>query len=319
MDKQLTGCVYDLQSFSVHDGPGIRSTVFLKGCPLKCPWCHSPESQSFRKQICFMRLRCVGVDICGECVATCPRRAIGPGDLELGAAGNENIRRIKLDRALCDDCGRCAETCYPEALFVSGKDYTVDELYVKVLSDLPFYRKSGGGVTVSGGEPMSQAEFTAAFLQKCTECGIHTALDTTGFAPYERYEKTLPFVNLFLYDLKHMESATHKKIIGVPNEPILENARKLAKAGARFQVRVPIIPVFNDSLENLQKTGEFCESVAYAVDAVQLLPYHPFGASKYERLQIAYPMPGDTLAPAEEKMEEIKALMLRYVSNVVIH
>ncbi len=319
MSSALSGRVYDIQGFSVHDGPGIRTTVFLKGCPLRCLWCHSPESQMFKKEVCHMPLRCIGIEKCGACISACPRNAIIPGAALFSEAKNETIRQTTLCRENCDDCLECAAVCYSNALFVSGEDYTPEELFQRISADALFYKNSEGGVTLSGGEPMSQAEFSTAILKLCAQHGIHTALDTTGFAPYELYEEILPHVNLFLYDLKHMDSAVHKRLTGVANELILSNAKKLAGAGARFQMRVPIIPGFNDERDNLLEVGRFCESISGSIDVLQLLPYHPFGVSKYGRLQREYPMPESVAPPGEEKMDDIKELMLRFVQNVVIH
>jgi pyruvate formate lyase activating enzyme len=284
MEQQLTGKVYDIQGFSVQDGPGIRTTVFLKGCPLRCPWCHSPESQQFHAQLSWISLRCVGLDKCGKCVDACPKHGITPGRIVQHPATQAEIRHVQINRALCDNCGTCAGVCYAKALCISGTDYTVEDLVQRVSKDKPFYDHSGGGVTISGGEPLSQPAFTLQLLKKLKESGIHTALDTTGFVQYETLERVLPYTDLFLYDLKHMDSEQHRIVIGVPNEQILENARKIAKSGAKIQIRIPIIPDFSDSEENIRETGLFCKSLGDAVTVIQLLPYHNLGVMKYQRL-----------------------------------
>jgi pyruvate formate lyase activating enzyme len=285
MGKRLTGKVYDIQGFSVQDGPGIRTTVFFKGCPLRCPWCHSPESQQFYAQLSWMSMRCVGVAKCGKCLNACSKGAISPGKFIHHPATQENIQHVHIDRSICDNCRECTAACVYKALYLCGTDYTVEELEKRVCKDIPFYETSGGGVTISGGEPLSQPEFILQLLRRLKECGIHTALDTTGCVQYKDIESVLPHTDLFLYDLKHMDSEQHRIVIGVPNELILENAQKIAKAGGRIQIRIPVIPDFNDSEENIRETGLFCKSLGEAVTAIQLLPYHNLGVMKYQRIE----------------------------------
>jgi len=318
LKHQTTGRVYDIQAFSLQDGPGIRTTVFLKGCSLRCPWCHSPESQQFYVQLCWIALRCIGIEKCGKCLDTCPRRAISPGKSIRHAATQEEIQTIHVDRALCDNCGDCAAVCYPKALYVCGTDYTVEELVTRVCKDIPFYEQSGGGVTVSGGEPLSQPDFTLQFLVHLKERGIHTALDTSGYARYEAFERILPCTDLFLYDLKHMDSEQHRIVTGVPNEWILENAARIARAGAELQVRIPLIPDFNDSEKNLRETGLFCRSLGEAVAMVQLLPYHNLGTLKYQRLDDSKPVLEAT-PPSEEKIQEALELLKNMGLPVTLH
>ena len=284
MERPLTGKVYDIQGFSVQDGPGIRTTVFLKGCPLRCPWCHSPESQQFHAQLSWMAMRCAGIEKCGKCLDACTKRAISPGRVVQHAATQEDIRHVQINRTLCDNCGECAGVCYQKALYICGTDYTVEELVKRVIKDKPFYDNSGGGVTVSGGEPLCQPAFTMQLLKNLKENGIHTALDTTGYVPFDVIGRVLPYTDLFLYDLKHMNSEQHRIVVGVPNELILENARKIAKAGGRMQIRIPVIPDFSDSAESIRDTGMFCKSLGEAVTMIQLLPYHNLGVMKYQRL-----------------------------------
>jgi pyruvate formate lyase activating enzyme len=318
MPKQLTGRVYDIQGFSVQDGPGIRTTVFLKGCPLRCPWCHSPESQQFHKQLSWIAMRCLGVARCGKCLPACNKGAVSLGKVTRHAVTHEDIQLVRIDRAVCDNCGDCASACHPKALFMCGTDYTVEEIVARVSKDLPFYEHSGGGVTISGGEPLSQPAFTLELLKGLRERGIHTALDTTGYAPYENLEAVLPYTDLFLYDLKHMDSAQHRAAVGVPNELILENARKLAAAGGKLQVRVPIVPRFNDAGKNLRATGAFCKSLGGAVTVIQLLPYHNLGVMKYQRLD-EDSVVLEAVPPGEEKIEEIKHLLEDIGLPVTVH
>ena len=292
------GLVYDIQGFSIQDGPGIRTTVFLKGCPLRCPWCHSPESQSFEKQLSFKKADCLGLDACGACLKACPRGAlsasepqevIGTGGALPGAPDEQPVAETRcypvINHELCVDCGACSAACCSKALYLCGDDYTVEAAVARVLKDRKFYESSGGGVTLSGGEPMSQFEFTLAFLKACKAEGLHTALDTTGFASWERYEQVLPYVDLFLFDIKNMDSQLHKAVVGVPNELILENVERIADAGGKIQIRIPVIPQFNNSHEHMQQVAQLCARLGDAVTFVQLLPYHTMGLAKYEKLQ----------------------------------
>jgi len=313
-----TGRLYDIQGFSVQDGPGIRTTAFLKGCPLRCPWCHSPESQAFHKQLSWMSMRCLGLDACSSrCMKACPKGAIEEGPLKTDIATGGQLRTVHVKRDLCDNCGACADKCYVEALTMCGKDYTSRELVDRLLQDKSFFETSGGGVTISGGEPLSQIDFVVEVLQGLKENGVHTALDTTGYAPWEALERTTPYVDLYLYDLKHMDSAKHKAAVAVPNERIKENARKLAACGKKLQVRIPVIPMFNEDEENIRATAEFCVELAGAVEKVQLLPYHNMGVMKYLRISDGKPL--EAVPPGEEKMEALRDLMASYGLNVTIH
>lgn len=318
MEKPITGRIYDIQGFSVQDGPGIRTTVFLKGCPLRCPWCHSPESQQFPSQLSWIALRCIGVDRCGKCLDACPQKAIAPGPRTQHAVTQESMQHIRIDRTRCNTCGKCAEVCYPKALTICGTDYAVEEVLARVSKDIPFYDNSGGGVTISGGEPLAQPDFVLQFLQRLKESRIHTALDTTGFVPYETMERVLPYTDLFLYDLKHMDSEQHRIVVGVRNELILENARKIAAAGGKMQIRIPVIPSFNDSEEAMRATGLFCRSLGDAVTVVQLLPYHNLGVMKYQRIDDAKPVM-EAAPPTEEKIQSLKQLLESLDLRVTIH
>jgi pyruvate formate lyase activating enzyme len=317
MEGTITGKIYDIQGFSVHDGPGIRTTVFLKGCPLRCPWCHSPESQEFRIEVNWMAIRCLGIDGCGKCLSVCPNGAIAVSPKSKNAVG-EKIVHPALDKSKCDDCGACARACKAEALYMCGIDQTGDEVMHRILRDRPFFEESGGGVTVSGGECLWQPEFTLALLKQCKQNNITTAVDTTGYVKWETIEKVLPFTDLFLYDLKCMESDLHKRVIGVPNELILENAVKIARTGSCLWIRIPVIPLLNDSLEHFEKYGAFLSVIREAVDVVQLLPYHTLGVSKHDRLLkhgkvfVAEP-------PTDAHMEALKAQLESYHLPVRIH
>lgn len=317
MEKKLTGKIYDIQGFSVHDGPGIRTTVFLKGCPLRCAWCHSPESREFNTELNWMKSRCLGIESCGNCLNVCRNNAITRGAAAQSLTGEEIIYP-EVDKSKCDDCGACAEACKANALYMCGEDMTVEEVMYRVLRDKPFFDESGGGVTISGGECLCQPEFTLELLKRCKENGINTAVDTTGFVKWRIVEKILPYADLFLYDLKCMDSALHKQVTGVPNELILENAVKIAAAGGRFWIRIPVIPLLNDSEEHFEKYCSFLSVIKKSLDIVQLLPYHKMGVSKYDRLLkkekifVAEP-------PRDDLMQERKAQLEACGLHAKIH
>jgi pyruvate formate lyase activating enzyme len=230
----------------------------------------------------------------------------------------EDVQHIRINRALCNNCGECAAVCCPKALYLCGTDYTVDDLLNRLCKDIPFYVQSGGGVTISGGEPLCQPEFTMELSKGLKQRGIHTALDTTGFVPYETIRTVLPFTDLFLYDLKHMDCELHRIATGVPNERILQNAQQIAKEGGKLQIRIPVIPDFNDSEESVRTTGNFCRSLGDAVMLVQLLPYHNLGVMKYQRL-------GDSKVileaepPSDQKIQSLKELLESLGLPVTVH
>ncbi len=318
-EKKLTGKIYDIQGFSVHDGPGIRTTVFLKGCPLRCPWCHSPESQEFPTELNWMEIRCVGTETCSRCSFACPEKAISLGEKEVSLKDESEFTVVKIDRTKCTSCFKCADACPHNALYRCGTDYTVEEVMDRVKRDIPFYKRSGGGVTISGGECLWQPQFTLELLKACKAMDIHTAVDTTGYCKWEIMEQVLPYADLFLYDLKQMDPELHKRVIGVDNAPILDNARKLAKAGAKLQIRIPTIPMFNNSRDSYRAFGEFILELGDAVETVQLLPYHNLGVVKWERL--GRPGPAlEAVPPSEEQMKSLKKQLEDMgVRNVIIH
>ncbi len=317
-EQELTGRLYDIQGFSVQDGPGVRTTAFLKGCPLRCPWCHSPESQSFEKQLSWMSMRCLGTEACHDrCIKACPKGAIELGGTRMDVVNDCELQLIHVKRDECDDCGICAESCYAEALYLCGQDYTVEELVNRLLQDRKFYEKSGGGVTISGGEALYQIDFVVAVLKRLKEEGIHTALDTTGYADWSVVERTLPYVDLYLYDLKHMDNEKHNMMVKVPNDKILSNAIKLSENGANLQIRIPVIPMFNDDEENIRNTAEFCVKLGDAVSMIQLLPYHNMGVMKY--LRISDEPVAEATPPSDAKMQKLKGIMEEYGLKVTIH
>ena len=316
MNRAQIGRLYDIQGFSVHDGPGIRTTVFLKGCPLHCLWCHSPESISCQYELSRMEMRCVGIDACGLCVDACPSKAISPGEAVMGGEG-ALIRTAEVDRTRCTACLTCTQVCPSKALAPSGYEMTVDQVAQRVLRDAPFFG-TDGGVTISGGEPMLQFSFTLELARRLKEAGISVCLDTTGYAPAEHYAQLLPYIDFFLYDLKHMSSEQHQKLTGVPNERILDNARSIAAQGGKLQIRIPAIPTLNATLENMEAAAKFCAQLGDAVRVVQLLPYHSFGKAKYDRLGIPYPLAA-LLPPTEEEMGVFLKLMQSYGLHAQIH
>ncbi len=271
--QEIKGLIFDIQRLSLHDGPGIRTTVFLKGCPLRCLWCHNPESRSSTPQIAFYKTKCIG---CGRCIQACTNDAIV-----------QNEQRI--DRAKCKACGGCAEACPSEALQLIGRVANVAEVLKTVMRDEPFYSSSGGGVTLSGGEPLHQFEFSHALLKAFKENGLHTAVETCGHGPWTKLRELAELTDLFLYDIKVIDPEKHKKLCGVDNAVPLENARRLAELDIEVIYRTPIVPGLNDSGDDLRLLGEFILSLP-SERKLALMPYHGIGSGKYEALAMEYPL-----------------------------
>ncbi|MFX4261112.1 glycyl-radical enzyme activating protein [Pelotomaculum propionicicum] len=317
MENVRTGKIFDIQRYTVHDGPGIRTEVFLKGCPLACLWCHSPDSQAFEDEIAWFEIKCIGLDNCGKCLEVCPTGALAKGRKFYSKFEKKEIQVIDLNRDKCDKCGLCAGVCPPKALYLTGRDISVDEVMKIIDKDRLFYRRSGGGVTVSGGEPMAQYKFVKALLKECKNRGLHVCLDTSGYAEWEHYREVLEYVDLVLYDLKHMDTLQSQKLTGVPNELILENARKMAAEGVALQIRIPVIPGYNDSEENIRATSEYCAKLGPSVKLVQILPYHRLGSAKYERLGKKYKLE-ELKPPGKEHMKHCKNIIESYGLKVII-
>ena len=313
----LTGKIYDIQGFSVQDGPGVRTTVFLKGCPLRCPWCHSPESQRFSTELNWMSIRCLGIEVCGWCLGVCPNDCIVRGEEKLDATG-KSIVLPSVDKSNCSDCGQCAKACKATALYMCGEDKSVDEVLYRLVRDKPFFEESGGGVTVSGGECLCQPDFTVELLKRCKEENIGTAVDTTGYVNWDIVERTLPFTDMYLYDLKCMDSQKHKQVVGVPNELILTNATKIAGANGKLWIRIPVMPMFNDSEDDFKKYGDFLSTIKDSVINIQLLPYHKYGLSKYDRL-LSKQSVFEATPPSDEFMELRKNQLVELGFEVQVH
>ena len=291
---RVDGMIFNIQRFSLHDGPGIRTTVFLSGCNLRCRWCHNPESFTQKPVVRHFPMKCIG---CAKCIEVCPQHC------HISVNGVHQILRQD-----CVSCGKCAEACYAGALEMSSRRAGSDEILSTVLLDRPFYKETGG-MTVSGGEPMLQSEFALALLRGAKEAGVSTALDTAGAVPFERYEAVLPYVDLFLYDMKCMDPQTHRKATGVDNALILENLPRLCGRGARVLIRVPVIPGVNDSEDNMAALGAFLAPLE-GIEGVELLPYHPLGGGKYESLGLSYPSAG-LEPPSREAMEALCQVVCR--------
>ena len=287
--------VFNIQKYSVHDGPGIRTTVFFKGCPLKCTWCHNPESHSVDHQLMLNIDKCVG---CGKCAKRCPHGAI------------EIIDGVmKLDETKCVICKKCSTICPKEGIEYVGETLEVKDIVKEILKDQMFYDESGGGVTFSGGEPMMQPDVVAEIARRSKDFGVHTAMETSAFASWSSFEKVVPHIDLFLIDIKALQNDIHEQYVGASNQVILENIRKLSDLGKRMWIRMPIISGINDGDENINLTIEFLKTVHF--EQVNLLPYHSMGKGKYTKLGKEYTMP-EIKEPNDEHMN---ALARKFENN----
>lgn len=296
------GVIFDIQRYCVHDGPGIRTTVFLKGCPLRCHWCCNPESQKRGREVIHRNSRCTH---CGRCIEVCK-----PGSISLDDDG------VHIDRSLCTVCGDCITVCSPQALAFVGEDVSLEKVLEELEKDTLFYRNSGGGITVSGGEPLLQADFAESILRASHERGWHTAVETSGYASIKRVEQVLKETDLVLYDLKHLDPDRHRELIGVPNDLILKNLRAVDTWGVPLAIRIPVIPTINDSEEHLRALAELVAGLS-GVERVHLLPYHRLGASKYANLDRPYPLDGME-ALRDEELDATRELFESYGLDVEI-
>lgn len=281
--------VTNIQKYSIHDGDGIRTSVFFKGCPLNCVWCHNPETQKYTNQLLTMEAKCTG---CGYCAQACPEHAI---QIENGKA--------VTDFDICNLCGKCTEVCPQNLREMAGKEYTVNELVKELKKDEMFYEESGGGVTLSGGEVLANdMDYIEELVKKLYRAGISVTIDTCGYVPYSHFERVLPYTDTFLYDIKSMDPEKHKQYMGEENDLILENLEKLSQAGARIYIRIPTIKEVNGTDEDMQAVIDFLLEKKIRTPQVNLLPYHNTGSSKYERLGTVYEGK-DLSAPSQEEME----------------
>lgn len=296
----IKGCIFNIVHGSFVDGHGIRTTIFLKGCPLKCVWCCNPEGQVFNPVLKVVKADCNG---CGNCVSECPENAIK-------VESDEEKFKVKVDRKLCTNCGKCIDVCYTGALSYFGKWYTINEIFDIIKKDQIFYRASGGGVTIGGGEATWQPEYTLKLIRKCKENYIHTALDTCGYVTSADGLKALEEADLLLFDLKGMDDKQHLLGTGVSNEIILKNLTWLNSIGKEIIIRIPVIPGYTDSTENLHQTAKFLSDLK-SVIRVDILPVHEFGKSKYEQIGMDYKLV-DVKKISNARQEEIKAIFESY-------
>lgn len=291
----MTGVIFDVAHWSGHDGPGIRSVVFFKGCPLRCAWCHNPESQRYEPELLFIESKCI---LCGHCVAACPS----------GARQRVN-GEVATDRERCDNCGQCAAVCYTEALEVAGRRMSVRQVLDEIAEDVVFYRNSGGGVTLSGGEPMAQPSFAEGIVQGCVELGIHVAVETCGCVPWSSMSRIAPHVSLLLYDLKVMDPVRHRQCTGISNELVLDNLQRLVHMGKNIQVRVPLIPGYTDDDENLEAICQY--TARLGLERIAFLPYNPTTGAKYNWLERDCAL-SQVTTQSQERLERIRELGQSY-------
>lgn len=298
-DKGLRGLITDISRCSLHDGPGVRTVVYFKGCALRCKWCHNPETLTVEKDMMFLNTKCIK---CGRCLEVCPQCHT--------VVDNE----MQIDRSSCKHCGKCVDSCPAGALQMVGREVTVEELMTELRKDRHYYEMSGGGVTLSGGECLLQSEFAAALLEKCKEEGIHTTIETALFVPWEKVERVLPWVDLVYADLKIAEGGKHKEYTGQSNERILSNLKKLSEAGKEVIVRIPLIPGVNDTSEELEMLGNVIKTFGGGVRAVEVLKYNYLAESKYQSIGLNWENFGketqsdETLERIRQQLKEITGL-----------
>ncbi len=288
--------VLNIHRMTIHNGPGIRTLILFKGCPLRCLWCSTPESQREQPEIAVFPDKCIQ---CGKCVSACSLNAI-----------QITPESIKINRLLCNNCGECARACYAGAVKLLGQAMTVEELVDEAKRDMVFYKHSGGGVTLSGGEPLLNHCFTGKLLHALRDEGISIGVDTCGYVPWETLEPMLPFIDFFLWDIKHMDAEKHKRLTGVSNELILSNARFVAARNIPIYIRIPLIPGFNDSAENIRAACRFAQTISSLV-AIDIMPLHHLGKARYKSLDRDYPLP-DSLTVPDGTLQQLQQLIQSY-------
>lgn len=294
----MKAIISDIKRFAVHDGDGIRTTVFFKGCSLKCVWCHNPESIGFKPQLAYYENKCIG---CSECVGVCPEKAH-----KMTEKGHI------FDSKLCVGCGKCKDVCLGSALTFYGKEITVDELLPMLLEDRAFYETSGGGVTLSGGECLCQADFCAELLKRLKEQRIHTAVDTCGFVKREAIDKVIDYTDVFLYDIKAIDEEIHTRCTGHKNSLILENLKYIDSCNVKIEVRVPFVPQYNDG--EIERIGEFLKELKNLV-GVRILPYHNYAGSKYSALNMENTLP--QVLPDDEQLKKATEILSKMNIRVI--
>lgn len=301
---QTYGVITNIQKMCMNDGPGYRTMVFMKGCNLNCQWCHNPEGKRRFPEVIPYIDNCTD---CGECLKVCPA----------GALNLEGEKKPRLDRGLCTTCLQCVKTCRYDGVVIWGEIVTVEYVMDEVMKDEPFYIHSGGGLTLSGGEPMVQPDFALALMKATKEKGIGTALDTCGQAPWEDFERVLEYTDMVLFDVKIMDCHEHREYAGVGNELLLENARRIAALGKKMRIRIPVIPGRNDSMKNWEETAKFIEELGDAVLGVDLLPYHPYAGGKYKAFGMDYPFTvGEGLE--DEALESVVDFFVDHTPEVTV-
>ena len=300
--RQSNPLLFAIKRYALHDGPNIRTTVFFKGCPLSCFWCHNPEGIRAETEVVTISDRCIG---CRECIHGCPEDA-----LTLDRQG------LHRDLERCTTCLECVEICPALAHEAVGYYSGIDEVMREIKKDLAFYDQSGGGVTFSGGEPLQQAEHLLELLKRCGELGIHRAVDTSGLAPTATLLDVARYTEMFLYDLKHMDSHSHQGYTGVPNELILANLQALAQNGAAFRIRIPLLAGINDSDENIAATARFAMGLA-GLSGIDILPYHHFASAKYTKLKTGYRGERNH-CPTKEDISRVRKILEQFGHQVTI-
>ena len=294
MTHKRSGSVFNIERYAVSDGPGIRTLVFLKGCPLNCLWCANPEGEKFEKNLVYTVQDCID---CKECVKACPHNAL-----------YFDKDTLQINRKICDLCGNCVDQCFSNALQFDCKEMTAEEVITSVCEDLPFYKQSGiGGITLSGGEPLYQRDFTLSILEACKDKDIHTAIETSGFCNWEHVSSIISKLDFILFDIKHMNPNVHRKLTGVDNKLILKNLTKIDGYSVPVVVRMPVVPRYNDTVNNAREMAVFSRGLKNVL-RIELLPYHRLGISKYRKLGMQYPLP-DVKPPTSRRLRLLKEVV----------